>query len=89
MNYISLSKGRSFIMIAIHSTVSNALFDTNTPQIVIIINFINKVFIFNKSTCLGWIYKCIDISYIIIDIVKAFITFAITSITGFKLFVTI
>ena len=49
MNYIGLLKGRSFIMITIYLIVFNILFDTNTLRIVVIVNFINKIFIFNKS----------------------------------------
>ena len=89
MNYIDLLKEYSFIMIVIYLAVSNILFDTNIPWIVIIINFTNKVFIFNKNIHLGIIYEYIDISYIIIDFMKVFTAITITSIVVFELFIIV
>src|SRR6266699_3528770 len=53
MNYISLLKERSFIMTAIYPIVPNVFLDTNTPYIVIIVNFTNKILTFNKDICLN------------------------------------
>ncbi len=76
-------------MITIYPIVFNTLFNINTFQIVIIINLINKVFIFNKNICLSTIHKYINISYIIIDFIKIFITITAISITIFKPFTII
>ena len=73
-------------MTVIYLAVSNVLFDMNTPCIVIIVNLTSKTLIFNKDIYLGSIYKYINISYIIIDITKAFIVVAATSTAVFKLF---
>ncbi len=75
-------------MTVTHPAVLNVLLDINTPYIVIIINLINKTLILSKSTRLSSIYECIDISYIIIDMAKAFIAIVTASTAVFKLFIT-
>ncbi len=76
-------------MTAIYLTILNVLLDINILCIVIIINLINKTLIFSKGTRLDSIYECIDISYIIINIVKAFIAIVAASIAIFELFIAI
>ncbi len=68
-------------MITIHPTVFNILFDINTPWIVIMINLINKAFIFNKNIYLGIIHEYID--------TKTFTIIITTSTIIFELFITI
>ncbi len=89
MNYTGFPKGRSFIMTVIYLAVSNVLFDMNTPCIVIIVNLTSKTLIFNKDIYLNSIHKYIDILYIIIDMAKAFIAVAVTSIAVFEPFIAI
>ena len=89
MNYISLLKERSFIMTAIYPIVPNVFLDTNTPYIVIIVNFTNKILTFNKDICLNSIYKYIDTLYIIINIAKTFTAIVTTSTAVFKPFIAI
>ncbi len=89
MNYISFLKERSFIITTIYSVVFNVLLDISTLCIVIIVNLISKTLIFSKGICLGSIYECIDMLYIIIDMAKAFIIVATASTAVFKLFTAI
>ena len=76
-------------MTVIHPAVFNALIDANIPRIILMINPTNKALTFNKGTCLGTIYKYIDISYIITDFIKAIIAIAVTSTTVSEPFITI
>ena len=89
MNYIGLSKGHSFIMTTIYLTILNVLLDINTLHIVIIVNPINKTLIFSKGIHLNSIHECIDISYIIIDITKAFIAIVTIFTAVFEPFIVI
>ena len=89
MNYISLLKRRSFIMIIMHPVVFNAFLDISTLYIVIIVNFTSKILIFNKSIYLDLIYEYIDTLYIIINITKTFIIVVIAFTTISELFTTI
>ncbi len=72
VNYIGLSKGCSFVMMAMYPTAVYTVLDNNTPRIAIFTNLIKKRLEFNKNIRLRTIYKCIDIVYIITDIIKVF-----------------
>ncbi len=89
MNYTSLSKERLFIITVIYPAISNVFLDINIPRIIIMVNPTSKVFILNKGICLGSIYKCINILYIITNITKTFTVVVIASTTVFELFTII
>ncbi len=89
MDYIGLLKKCLFIMIVIYPAVPNVFFDMNILWIVVIINLINKAFIFSRDMCFDTIYKCVDISYIMINITKAFTTIVVASTTVSKPFSTV
>ncbi len=80
VNYTNLSKGRSFIMIAIHPTISNIIIDSIIPRIAIFVNFINKPLKIRKDIHLNIIYKFVKTIYFLIDIFKM-ITVLTTTIT--------
>jgi len=78
INYIGLSKGRLFVIMAIYPTVIYTVLDNNIFKIVIFTNLIKKCLELSKNIWLKIIYKYIDIMYIIIDIFKAFVIVTIT-----------
>src|SRR6266566_7868095 len=79
VNYISLSKRRSFVITAIYPTVVYTVLNNNIPRITIFTNPIKKCLEFNKNIWLKTIYKYIDIAYIITDIIKIFVVITTTS----------
>jgi len=84
-----LFKRRSFIIIITYPIVIYIVLDNNTPRIAIFTNPIKKRLEFNKNIQLKIIYKCIDIIYIMIDIIKTFVTMTTTSFILLDLFFTI
>jgi len=76
VDYISLSKGCSFMMIAIYPAVSNVILDFDTPQIVIFVNPIAKLLKISKGIRLNTIYKYVDVAYIFTDAIRAFAALA-------------
>jgi len=85
IDYIGLSKGRSFIMIEIYSITSNIILDSTIPKIAILINPTKKAFKFDKNTYIATIYKYADTIYLIIGSLGVFATLIIASATIFKL----
>ena len=79
VNYIDLSKRRSFIITTIYLTVVYTVLDNNTPKIAILANPTKKRLELSKNIRLKTIYKCVNTIYIIIDISKAFVIMAIAS----------
>src|SRR6266699_2593419 len=78
INYTNLLKKRSFVITATYPTAIYIVLDNNTPKIAILMNPIKKYLEFNKNIRLGTIYKYIDTTYIITDIIKAFVTVTTT-----------
>jgi len=52
---------------------------SNIFKIAILVNPIKKYLEFNKNIQLKTIYKCVDIVYIMTDIIKAFVIMTIVS----------
>ncbi len=89
INYIGLSKKRSFIITAIYPAVVYTVLNNNIPKIAILTNPTKKRLEFNKNIQLETIYKCVDTTYIITDITKAFAIMATTSFVLSDLFFTV
>ena len=79
INYIGLFKRRSFVMTAIYPAATYTVLDSNILKIVILTNLIKKHLELNKNIQLETIYKCVDITYIITDIIKVFVVITTTS----------
>ncbi len=79
INYTNLPKGRSFVMTATHLAVAHAVLDNNIPKIAILANPTKKRLELSKNIRLGTIHKCVDTTYIIADISKAFVVMATAS----------
>ena len=62
-----------------YPAVAYVVLDSNTLRIAIFTNSIKKRLEFNKNIQLKIIYKCVDTTYIITDIFKAFVVVAIAS----------
>ena len=84
INYTGLSKGRSFIMIKIHPVTSNAILDSTTFKIAILVNLIKKVLKIDKDIYIATIHKCVDTMYLMIDNSKVFTALIIISAIIFK-----
>jgi len=69
-------------MTVIYPTAVHTVLDSNISKIAILMNLIKKRLEFNKNIRLGTIYKYIDITYIIMDIIKIFVVMA----TAFSVF---
>src|SRR6266566_5697462 len=79
INYINLFKRHLFVMTAIYPAVVYTVLNSNIPKIAILMNPIKKCLEFNKNIQLKTIYKYIDTTYIITDIIKIFIIMTIIS----------
>ncbi len=79
-------KRRLFVITAIYPIVVYIVLDNNTLKIAIFTNPIKKCLEFNKNIRLETIYKYIDITYIMIDIIKVFVVVAIVSSVFLNLF---
>ena len=66
VDYIGLSKGRSFIMIRIYPTASNAILDSTTPKIAILANPIKKALKIDKGIYIATIHECADTTYLMV-----------------------
>ena len=66
INYTGLSKGRSFIMIKIYPTASNAILNSIIPKIAILVNFIKKTLKIDKSIYIAIIHKYADTIYLMV-----------------------
>ncbi len=89
INYIDLFKRYSFVIITIYLTVVHMVLKSNIFKIAILVNPIKKYLEFNKNIQLKTIYKCVDIVYIMTDIIKAFVIMAIASSILSDLFSTV
>jgi len=72
INYTGLFKRRSFVITAIYPTVVYTVLNSNIPKIAILTNPTKKCLELNKNIRLKTIYKYIDTTYIITDIIKVF-----------------
>ncbi len=84
MNYTSLPKERSFIMIVTYFIIINVIIDFKILKIAIFVNPTDKTLKITKEIRLDIIYKYIDVIYIMIDIFKAFIILIITTAAVFS-----
>ena len=73
INYIGLFKRCLFVIMVIYLVVVYMVLDNNIFKIAILTNSTKKHFELNKNIQLGTIYKYIDTTYIMIDIIKAFV----------------
>ncbi len=85
VDYIGLPKGRSFIMIRIYLTTSNAILNSTTLKIVILINSIKKALKIDKDIYIATIYKYIDIIYLMVGNLEILAALTTTLTTIFKL----
>ncbi len=81
IDYISLSKGQSFIMIGIYPIASNAILDFITPRIAILVNLIKKTLKIDKGIYIITIYKYMDTTYFIVGSSGMFAVLTTTSAT--------
>jgi len=79
VNYINLPKRCSFVIMTMYLIVIYIVLDNNILKIIILTNPIKKRLEFNKNIRLEIIYKYVDTTYIITNIIKAFVIMAITS----------
>ena len=89
INYIGLFKGRSFVITAIYLAVVYIVLNSNILKIAILVNPIKKYLEFNKNIWLKTIYKYIDIVYIMMNIIKAFVIITTASFVFSDLFSTV
>ncbi len=89
INYIGLSKKRSFIITAIYPAVVYTVLNNNIPKIAILTNPTKKRLELSKNIRLKIIHKCTNTAYIIVDISKAFAIMATTSFVLSDLFFTV
>ena len=66
VDYTGLSKGRSFIMIEIYPTASNAILDSTTPRIAILANPTKKALKIDKGIYIATIHEYTDTTYLIV-----------------------
>ena len=78
INYIGLFKRRSFVITTTYLAVVYTVLNNNILKIAILANSIKKRLELSKNIRLKTIYKYIDITYIITDIIKAFVAVTIT-----------
>ncbi len=84
VDYTGLSKGRSFIMIRIYSTVSNTILDFTIFRIAILINFIKRTLKIDKGIYIATIHEYIDTIYLIVGSSRMFAVLITASITIFE-----
>ncbi len=81
VDYIGLSKGRSFIIIRVYSITSNIILDFIIFKIVILINPIKKALKIDKDIYIVTIYEYTDTMYFIIGSSKVFVILIVILIT--------
>src|SRR6266699_4387567 len=84
VDYIGLSKGRSFIMTRIYPTASNAILDSTTFRIAILVNHTKKALKIDKSMRIATIYKCVDTAYLMASTSGMLTTLTAVSTTIFE-----
>ncbi len=89
VDYISLSKSRSFIIIKIYLIISNIILDSMISKIAILTNLIKKTLKIDKNIYIITIYKYIDTIYLIIGNLRMFaiLTVISTAISEFLSFI--
>src|SRR6266699_5556643 len=70
IDYMNLSKDRSFIMIAIHPTVFNIIINSITPRIAILVNSTDKLLKICKDIRLDIIHKFVETVYFMTNVSK-------------------
>ena len=81
IDYMSLPKGRFFIMTTTHPIVSNAITDSTTLRIAMLVNPIDKPLKICKGICLSIIHEFTKTIYFLIDVFKVAIALAVATIT--------
>jgi hypothetical protein len=81
--YITLPKGRSFIMSSTYKAISNALVDYTNPYAALTVNLTDKLLVIKKYTRLVTIYKYkVDSAYFITSAKNTFIALTVASALG-------
>lgn len=83
VHYITLPKGRSFMMSSTHEAISNALVDHTNPHAALAVNPTDKPLVIKKHTRLATIHECeADSAYFITSAKNAFTALTVASALG-------